>query len=138
MLMAQHTLGTKLVDIHGTAYSVPNHNEKVTTAHIGVPTSPTMHSLTALLRVGLFTLSYSTHLLVAASTSLRATKSILGPSNAVPLPHLTYNPPVPLRECQDFRFSNSVLFATCASERTFVNLNRCMGNLNGILVYKTE
>jgi hypothetical protein len=42
-----------------------------------------------------------------------------------------------VQECQDFRFANSVLFATCASERMGVDLNECIGNEDGFLVYKT-
>jgi hypothetical protein len=45
---------------------------------------------------------------------------------------------VSLRECRDFNFANSVLFATCASERAFVDLNRCVGNEDGFLTFKTK
>jgi hypothetical protein len=45
---------------------------------------------------------------------------------------------VSVQECQDFRFANSVLFATCASERMGVDLNECIGNEDGFLIYKTE
>jgi hypothetical protein len=44
---------------------------------------------------------------------------------------------ISLQECQNFRFANSVLFATCASERTGVDLNECIGNEDGFLIYKT-
>jgi hypothetical protein len=44
---------------------------------------------------------------------------------------------VSVQECQDFRFANSVLFATCASERMGVDLNECIGNEDGFLVYRT-
>jgi hypothetical protein len=46
--------------------------------------------------------------------------------------------PVSLRECRDFNFANSVLFATCASGRAFVDLNRCVGNEDGFLTFKTK
>jgi hypothetical protein len=46
--------------------------------------------------------------------------------------------PVSLRECQDFNFAKSVLCATCASKRTSVDLNRCVGNEDGFLTFKTK
>jgi hypothetical protein len=46
--------------------------------------------------------------------------------------------PVSLKACENLRFENGALFATCASERAAVVLNRCMGNQDGFLVYRTE
>jgi hypothetical protein len=99
-----------------------------------------MNSLVALLGATLIVPTYLQCQVSGTSLVLRSkqvTRQEPGPVTPPPSENLLSNL-VSLRNCQDFNFANSVLFATCASERTFVDLNRCVGNEDGFLTFKTE
>jgi hypothetical protein len=111
-----------------------------------------MSTINALVGV-FYLLSVYNKLAAATNPTIHLRRQVLGDPNNPDKPRpfdpqpgtpLLVDPPRSLNTCHNFMFESAVLYASCvsgvdgSSTSPSVNLNHCIKNLNGTLVYEAE